>query len=561
MCCCLIFFGGVLIFLMVVSLTLRGSEPDEDEDDIYRREGGGSSNSTYTLPTTAQSTNESSAEPTSETGEESTTTSSIDTAKPRPLTIRLPTAITTPATSSRATTTPVTTTRVKTTPVTTPVTTPATTTRAAATPATTTRAPATPAPATPATTKPAPSTPATTKRAVATPATTTPTPATPKATKPAPSTPATTTPAPATPATTTPTPATPAPTKPTPSTPAPTTPATTTPAATTTPVATTTPAMSTTPKAAKSNRTTPATPLLCSVGTQAAIAPVFPPDESCDIVIYTHVRVVNGTVIKSHDDISYGAFRNACKAYRYTTCGFSFDIRYLESEGASDIFGNEQIKDDLNTSKHVYRVHHYGILNIYNTSEAVQKQATESAPPILKQFRNLLGEDKQQHKVFVGVGFYFYNSTTAWEDLDYFGDTVATFDVDILVVMSTVVTFPSKAECLAMPVNAYDSANDYTPTLACQVQETILDLEKSAIGLASQPQTQRVVLQTFDTISLMKSKATTILTQPNVRNKLTWLLLNVDLTDSTKRCLKSGPFERVKEFSDFHYQHAQIAKR
>ncbi|XP_075556715.1 uncharacterized protein LOC142588781 [Dermacentor variabilis] len=376
--------------------------------------------------------------------------------------------------------------------------------------------------------------------------------------------------------------------------------------------------MSTTPKAAKSNRTTPATPLLCSVGTQAAIAPVFPPDESCDIVIYTHVRVVNGTGIGSHDDISYGAFRNACKGYGFTTCGFSFDIRYLESEGASDIFGNVRIKDDLNTSKHVYRVHHYGILNIYNTLEAVEKQATVSAPPILKQFRKLLGYDKQQHKVFVGVGFYFYNSTTAWEDLEYIGDTVATSEVDILVVMSTVVTFPSKAECLTMPVNAYKSANTYTPTLhgassvmaktkfsrpalivafalqmgvmvykfadkpaspnsalykpcsdfeifdysqACQVQETILDPEKSAIGLASQPQTQRVVLQTFDTISLMKSKATSLLSEPKVRKQLTWLLLNVDLTDSTKRCLKSGPFERVKEFSSFHFLHTQITKR
>ncbi|KAH7942261.1 hypothetical protein HPB49_022405 [Dermacentor silvarum] len=194
----------------------------------------------------------------------------------------------------------------------------------------------------------------------------------------------------------------------------------------------------------------------------AAIAQLFPPDKSCDIVIYTHVRVYKAAVIGSLNDISYQAFRNACATYRDTTCGLSFDVRYLEP----NMFQTVEVRDDLSASKNQHRVHHYGILNILEHLAVVEKLATVTAPDILRAMRNLLGFDRKRHKVFVGVGYYFYNETNAWADLEYTAENLALPEVDIVVVLSTIVTMPSSSQCITLPVNAYRSRSSYSPTLA-----------------------------------------------------------------------------------------------
>ncbi|KAL1414853.1 hypothetical protein MTO96_007115 [Rhipicephalus appendiculatus] len=72
---------------------------------------------------------------------------------------------------------------------------------------------------------------------------------------------------------------------------------------------------------------------------------------------------------------------------------------------------------------------------------------------------------------------------------------------------------PLKDHCISLPINAYTSPNVFTPTMA-----------------------------------------TDMMAWPGVRASLSWLLLDAHLTDVTKRCLKEGPFERVKKFRKFHYQ-------
>ncbi|KAL3169650.1 hypothetical protein MRX96_015486 [Rhipicephalus microplus] len=52
----------------------------------------------------------------------------------------------------------------------------------------------------------------------------------------------------------------------------------------------------------------------------------------------------------------------------------------------------------------------------------------------------------------------------------------------------------------------------------------------------------------------MTMKASYMMMRSGVRTNLSWLLLNAHLTDTTGRCLKEGPFERVKKFRQFHYQ-------
>ncbi|XP_075554003.1 uncharacterized protein LOC142587014 [Dermacentor variabilis] len=370
----------------------------------------------------------------------------------------------------------------------------------------------------------------------------------------------------------------------------------------------TTPTTPTTPR----TTTTPPLPLLCSVGTQTAISKRFPPDRLCDIVIYTHVRVFKKTVIGAVSDISYHAFRNACSTYVDTSCGLSFDVRYLEQ----DMFQTVQVRDDLTAMKEQRRVYHYGILNIIEEPAQVENLATVIAPAILKVMRRLLGSNRERDKVFVGVGYYFYNEKNAWSDLEYTAENLALPEVDIVVILSTTVTMPSPAECFTLPVNVYKSRDLHPATLdkayrmatsqfsrpeivvalalqmgvavynlsdqpssannalykpctgfgisdysqACQVPETDLNIEKTAVGLATRgqfPRLQEDRLLAFDTLSHLIDKATIIMQKPDVRTNLTWLLLNADLTDPTRQCLRE-PFERVKEFRDFYYRRAQM---
>ncbi|XP_070378078.1 uncharacterized protein [Dermacentor albipictus] len=99
-----------------------------------------------------------------------------------------------------------------------------------------------------------------------------------------------------------------------------------------TPMATVTAMMtasSTVPTTPSARSTTPPPPppppLMCSVGaTAAAMKPLFPPDNACDIVVFTHVRVFNRTVRAVLSQMSFEAFRNVCATYRQTTCGLSF---------------------------------------------------------------------------------------------------------------------------------------------------------------------------------------------------------------------------------------------
>ncbi|XP_075723869.1 uncharacterized protein LOC142765950 [Rhipicephalus microplus] len=202
-------------------------------------------------------------------------------------------------------------------------------------------------------------------------------------------------------------------------------------------------------------------PLLCSVGSQAAIPLLFPPDQSCDIVIYTHVRIFNNTVVGTVNDISLIAFLNACKTYKFSSCGFSFELGDMDK----DQFMNTEIRDNLKNSKEMNRVQNYGILNLYGWQGDVENYTVTSVPSLLMTLRSLLGEDRHQCKLFVGIGYYLYNNTEAWSKLQHIADNVATPAVDILVLMTTVLNMPSPDYCITLPINAYKSQNVFTPTM------------------------------------------------------------------------------------------------
>ncbi|XP_077523470.1 uncharacterized protein LOC144134428 [Amblyomma americanum] len=357
--------------------------------------------------------------------------------------------------------------------------------------------------------------------------------------------------------------------------------------------------------------TTRPPPLLCSVTFIAALNISFPPDKACDILIYTHVLVEDRKIVGLEGEFSYGIFKDACKLYTDTTCGLSFDIRYV----SQDIFTITDVIDELSTAKMASRIYHYAIMNMYNTKEHVTTYSS-LVTPIFSEFRKLLGHDRAKNKVIFGVGYFYYNSSTAWTDLAYVAENTATNDVDIVVIITSILTIPSRSQCTTLPANAMRSLNPMTPTMenalltamasfgkpgltvafsfqmgvlfyklkerhtaplsalykecesmsvsdysqACQVGTAELYSEKTVIGLNSQESVQSLggqYLQSHDTLSFMKEKAKIVMNTPGRRPLFTWFLFNVHLTDVTGRCLPGGPFERLKGFRDFYYEEAK----
>ncbi|XP_077524174.1 uncharacterized protein LOC144135375 [Amblyomma americanum] len=209
------------------------------------------------------------------------------------------------------------------------------------------------------------------------------------------------------------------------------------------------------------------------------------------------------------------------------------------------------------------------------------------------------------------VGYFSYEGDAAGQ-LRYIAENTASDDVDIVVIITSVLTVPSRQTCMALPANAVRSPNVNTPTLdkalpiaradfgrgrltvafsfqmgvvtyfmntsantafdalykecigmavsdysqACQTPPTNLQSEKIVIGLKTPQASQtlhKTILQSYDTLDFMKEKAMYVMNTPNRRENFTWFLFNVHLTDFTGRCLTQGPFERVKGFRDFYH--------
>ncbi|XP_077523467.1 uncharacterized protein LOC144134425 [Amblyomma americanum] len=370
---------------------------------------------------------------------------------------------------------------------------------------------------------------------------------------------------------------------------------------TTTESTTTTTTTTSTTTTTTTTTTTPPPPLLCSVGLIASLPSQFPPDKICDILIFTHVIVHERKIRVVENEASLEAFRKACAPYSETTCGLSFDVRYL----SQDIFGSTEVRDQMNEMK-TSRINHYGIMNMYGTKDIVTNY-TQLSTQIISTLRSIIGQDRTANKIFIGVGFFYYNSSDSWDSLRYLAENTATTDVDIVVLITSVLSIPDRKQCITMPANALRSPNSYPPVMdkafptiessfgtpgllvafslqmgvlqyamplayntpidalykectaftvtdyshACQIALANLNSEKTVVGFRNR---QPNIFQSHDTLERMKEKAGIVMNLPNRRRNFTWFLLNVHLTDNTKRCLPDGPFSRVKGFREFLHQ-------
>lgn len=329
-------------------------------------------------------------------------------------------------------------------------------------------------------------------------------------------------------------------------------------------------------------------------------------------MIFTHVQVYNETVQAYYENRIFDTFKKVCAAYTRTTCGLSFAMRTLNEDSLSD----KPVQASVRDLQKKNRINHLGVLDAYGTAEEVNAGTATILPAVFSTMRKFLGKDTVRNKVFMGIGYFYYNNSDAWLSLARTALRIMRRDVDVLVVITTVLSVPTHSQCITLASNALKSEDAHSPNMesaftmirdrygtpsvliafslqmgvimyslkglytkpadalykpcygfavtdysqACQLKASVAPNEKSMIATNTHDSStffNRTIFQTYDTVAQMKEKAAVIMSKPNRRGNFTWFLFNVELTDITRQCVKDGPHKRLKEFKKFFVSEAQ----
>ncbi|XP_070378333.1 uncharacterized protein [Dermacentor albipictus] len=373
------------------------------------------------------------------------------------------------------------------------------------------------------------------------------------------------------------------------------------------------PARSTSTPAKRSTTTTTIAPLvpplMCSVSETAMQPFMYPDDGLCDIIIYTHLVILNNTLRSLVYPESYDTFQNVCfHRYAKTSCGISFNARYIKHD--------QLTKNEMQRLEKIrpHNIKHYGILNIYGNLKDVANFSADLGP-ITKKLRSLI---KDSHwgvssHIILGFGLDRYDSPTSYSDLQNSAKRYTPNDVSIVVFITSILEMPDRYMCKALPNNAWKSPNRATAQLAeflplkgsafkakasivafafqmglltynmsktyqkltdaiysscvgftisslsqaCErvnMFRQLLEQEKIVAGISSFR--NWTYFYTYETASTLLPKAELTMSSKNKDRKFSWLLLNVHLTDLAKLCAKP-PFYRLKDFRKFYYEYSQ----
>ncbi|XP_075721557.1 uncharacterized protein LOC142764896 isoform X2 [Rhipicephalus microplus] len=260
---------------------------------------------------------------------------------------------------------------------------------------------------------------------------------------------------------------------------------------------------------------------------------MYPGDNLCDIIMYTHVRVDQGTIAPVDDADSYTTFTTVCSTvYSTTSCGVSFDARFSDPS-----YFTTKVSEQLAQLRQK-NVVHLGILNMYDYPSRVKHYAplTESA---LEKLAALKGPTS---RIIYGIGFFYYNDNSSWQNLQVLV-LAATAAKDIIVVITCVLSVPSATKCIALPPTALRSVSDIPPRFMGTLIYNMTEEYRLPTDALYKTCTGFIVSDSSQAGFVMNSRRR--------RANLTWFLFNVHLTDLSKKCHPTGPFERLKKFRKF----------
>lgn len=347
--------------------------------------------------------------------------------------------------------------------------------------------------------------------------------------------------------------------------------------------------------------------LICTVGSFAVFDNMYPPDDLCNLVFYTDVVVINGSLSGLQVDASWLQFKKHMSSYSVTEGGISFDARYLDPP----LIDNQGLQQEL-TNLALANIKHYGALKILGRVNALDTY-TSNVIVAFHKLKGTQGTDGSR-RFIMAVGLYDYAEPNAWDRYrSKFTQLIENTVADTVIAISSTGWIENEATCAAAPTSVLDSKrlNDpqrttaksypdlhthaalviakYTRnttrlglslemgTLLYVLNETTTDINKKAYlkckqfyltqsdtvdcqGLTTtsllpggmkfgSPVTHESVVLSWEDEESLTEKLDGLKSSANLPPGMSWLLYDVHLGDLSFRCL-SDPFERVHFLKD-----------
>ncbi|XP_049527444.1 uncharacterized protein LOC119458881 [Dermacentor silvarum] len=208
----------------------------------------------------------------------------------------------------------------------------------------------------------------------------------------------------------------------------------------------------------RTTTTTTRTPLVCTVGGGALAFTAYPSPAVCSYVFFTHVLVSDGKLRGSESGEGWQDFVRSLRDDEFADYpgGVSFDARYLNAASLAD----DVVKLELEELA-ANNIRHYGILNILARA-SYMPQLVATVGTIVTKLRKLQGGDRSAHLV-VAAGLWHYNESGAWATYQGQFGVLASFDVDIVISISSVRTMALRERCEVAPPTVWKTTSAAYP--------------------------------------------------------------------------------------------------
>nr|XP_054928968.1 uncharacterized protein LOC129385835 [Dermacentor andersoni] len=200
------------------------------------------------------------------------------------------------------------------------------------------------------------------------------------------------------------------------------------------------------------------TPLVCTVGGGALAFTAYPSPTVCSYVFFTHVLVSGGKLRGSESGEGFEDFVRSLREDELAenAGGVSFDARYLNATSLDD--GAVKLElEDLAANN----IRHYGILNIISLASYIPTLVATVGTVVTK-LRTLQGGDRSAHLV-LAAGIWNYNLSSAWATYQAQFGVLASYDVDIVISISSVQTMPLSERCQVAPPTVWKTTSAAYP--------------------------------------------------------------------------------------------------
>ncbi|KAL3169458.1 hypothetical protein MRX96_045511 [Rhipicephalus microplus] len=277
--------------------------------------------------------------------------------------------------------------------------------------------------------------------------------------------------------------------------------------------------------------TTTPPPLMCSVSETATHQTMYPGDGICDILMYTDVRLLNQAFEEPIVPASYQLFLElSAKTYKKTTCGISLDVR-----------------DDVTV---VVIITCVLTVRSLSTCKAMPASAWDPKNNMMSSMKNTIPMKTTSFATNAKIVAFAFQMGV----LNYH-----------MPVRFMKPEYAAYQRCTRFAIGSMPEVRVcYLAYGFFMRRQYHRNYKMRRIMAGINTAANRTFFITFDSLDTRKEKAHLVMSSKDRKDKFTWFLFNVHLTDVTNVCFTPKPgvapsteMQRLKKFREFYYTESQ----